>query len=94
MEPQKTDIDTNKLAELFGVKIQTVRLWRCKGTGPPYLRIGAPVHGRIVYDLAAVQAWLAGREYRSTSEESAEHAMKTRANAGSVNTTRTGSGSP
>lgn len=70
MESQgPTYLDTNQLAQKFGIKAQTVRSWRLKGTGPRYIRLGPPRRGRVVYDMREIERWVAARVHRSTSEE-------------------------
>ena len=44
-----------KLAAL--AKPQTLRLWRCQGRGPAYLKLGS----RVIYSGAALNEWLATR---------------------------------
>ncbi len=44
-----------KLAAL--VKSQTLRVWRSKGKGPAYLKIGS----RVIYSGAALNEWLESR---------------------------------
>lgn len=47
-----------ELAEKIGVTPNTLLLWRRKGIGPKYSRVG----GRILYRRAAVEDWLASLE--------------------------------
>lgn len=49
---------TEQLAEHLGVPVKTLELWRYKGTGPKYLRVGKYVR----YRWADVETWLAGQE--------------------------------
>jgi hypothetical protein len=48
----------------------TLRLWRLKGKGPKYLKIGHKVR----YRRETVEAWLAAQERTSTSDQPDEHA--------------------
>jgi predicted DNA-binding transcriptional regulator AlpA len=56
--------DTRAAAERIGLSDKTLNNWRSLGTGPPYFKLG----GRIVYDDAEVDAWLAARRRTSTSD--------------------------
>jgi hypothetical protein len=43
---------------------QTLARWRCYGQGPSFVRIG----GRIFYDRADLDAFIAANKFRSTAE--------------------------
>jgi predicted DNA-binding transcriptional regulator AlpA len=51
-------------AERIGLAPKTLDNWRSLGTGPPFYKLG----GRIVYDDAEVDAWMAKRRRTSTSD--------------------------
>ena len=57
-------VRTARLAEHMEIAERTLEKWRCAGGGPPYAR----VRGVVLYDLAAVDAWLAARVRTSTSD--------------------------
>lgn len=68
-----TDIATSPVALLFteaqvadrlAVSPRTLQMWRYKGGGPRYLKIGAAVR----YRAADVDAWLANQTRASTSD--------------------------
>lgn len=61
---------TTQVAKLLGLQSQTVRRWRCTGSGPRYVRLGGP-RGRVVYAEADVKRWVEEQTRRSTSEETA-----------------------
>jgi len=63
-----TLLSSKQTAEIIGVKIQTLRVWRMRGCGPRYVRFGGS-KGRVVYDPVDVTAWIEGRKAGSTSEE-------------------------
>jgi predicted DNA-binding transcriptional regulator AlpA len=44
-------------AAVLGVAVGTLADWRCEGKGPPFKRLGRAV----VYDLAALNAWMEQR---------------------------------
>ena len=50
---------TEEVAEyLGGVPVKTLEMWRYKGTGPKYMRVGKYVR----YRWSDVEAWLAAQE--------------------------------
>ncbi|MGO4383402.1 helix-turn-helix transcriptional regulator [Specibacter sp. RAF43] len=53
------------LAERLGTTERSLSEWRIKGRGPKFIRVGRSVR----YRPEAVDAWLLGQEYASTSEE-------------------------
>lgn len=62
-EPQLWD--EKAMARALGVKNQTPRIWRLRGGGPPFLKLGR----RIRYVPAEVMEWAKSRpRYQSTSE--------------------------
>lgn len=56
--------DTKAAAERLNLSPKTLDNWRSRGGGPPYYKLG----GRIVYDDAEVDTWLAKRRRTSTSD--------------------------
>jgi excisionase family DNA binding protein len=49
---------TEQVAEYLGVPVRTLELWRHKGAGPKYARVGKYVR----YRWSDVEAWLAAQE--------------------------------
>lgn len=70
-------LTTAQLAAALGVRQQTVRLWRTRGTGPRYFRLGGP-RGRVLYDAVDLSAWIEAGKANSTSEESVRAADASR----------------
>ena len=52
------------IAKQLHCEVKTLQAWRCRGGGPPFVKVGRLVR----YDPASVQAWIESREVRSTSE--------------------------
>ncbi len=50
------------VAGWLGVSERTLEKWRVRGGGPPFTKVGR----RVLYQPAAVQAWLDGRTYDRT----------------------------
>lgn len=46
-------------AEFLKVARATLRVWRCRAWGPPFMKVGPGRKARVVYDRDAVERWLA-----------------------------------
>lgn len=57
-----------QLAERLDVKPQTLAIWRMKGEGPTFLKVGRAVR----YRAADVDFWLEGREATNTAAARAQ----------------------
>jgi len=57
-------IGADKVAELLGLSKSTLAKMRLSGNGPVYSKLGR----RVVYRPEDVDAWIASRRFRSTSE--------------------------
>lgn len=55
--PAQQNLDTASSGRFLGVSGRTLEAWRSQGKGPPYVRL----HGRIVYRLRDLEAWLEAR---------------------------------
>jgi predicted site-specific integrase-resolvase len=55
---------TEEAARFLRLKRQTLEMWRLKGTGPTYLKLGR----RVVYRREALERFMAVSERRSTSD--------------------------
>lgn len=49
-----TKYDTTQAAERIGLARRTLNIWRHKGIGPPYLKLGA----RVYYLETDIQRWM------------------------------------
>jgi len=54
-------ITTREVARLLAIAPDTLRQWRSRGYGPPYVSVS---RGAVRYDPAAIAAWLASRTAR------------------------------
>ena len=52
-----------------GIRPQTARLWRMRGVGPRFVRVGPPPFGRVFYRTTDVRLWLEESSASSTAEE-------------------------
>jgi predicted DNA-binding transcriptional regulator AlpA len=57
-------LDTEAVARIAGLSPVTLRKWRMTGAGPRFVRLGRAVR----YRKAAVDAFLLGHEYTTTTE--------------------------
>ncbi len=57
----------DEVAALIGIKPTTLKIWRVKGKGPKFVKLGDTKQSGVVYDEEDVLAWLARRKFRSTS---------------------------
>ena len=57
---------TRDLAVRWGIKEQTIRVWRTRGTGPRYVRLTPTL---VAYPMAEVLRFEAERTFDSTSAE-------------------------
>jgi predicted DNA-binding transcriptional regulator AlpA len=64
-------LSSEEAAAVLGVKPKTLRVWRWRGSGPPFVRLGDSEHSRAAYRQADIDAWAAARTFRSTTAEAA-----------------------
>jgi hypothetical protein len=57
-------LDPQETARYLRIAKQTLARWRCYGLGPRFVRLG----GRIFYDAADLNAFIAARKFHSTAE--------------------------
>lgn len=63
------------VADLLGIKTQSLRVRRMRGAGPPFIRLGAGLTSRVAYREADVTRWIAERPtFNGTCEEKAAKA--------------------
>lgn len=58
-------VPAEEAAAYIGLKPQTLAKMRVKGTSPPFHKIGS----RVLYNVAELDAWIAARARRSTSDQ-------------------------
>lgn len=51
-------------AHLLSLKPRTLQMWRMRGTGPQYIKVGSTVR----YRTSTLSAWLDARTVKSTGE--------------------------
>jgi predicted DNA-binding transcriptional regulator AlpA len=60
-------VDEKQAARICGCKPQTLGVWRVKGCGPPFLKIGRLVR----YRASDLEQYLASRRCQNTAEAAA-----------------------
>ncbi len=60
-------------AEQIGVSPATLRVWRCKGKGPRFIKLGQSKQAGVCYDPADIDAWKAERKFDSTSAATVQY---------------------
>lgn len=58
-------LSTRELADLVGIKPQTIRRWRLEGRGPKFIRLSG---SKVAYDPADIAAFLEARKARSGAD--------------------------
>lgn len=61
-------LSSPEAAQLLGVAPYTLRLWRHKGKGPRYVKLGDAKQANVVYVEDDVIAWRNARTFKSTSD--------------------------
>lgn len=64
-------LSSEQTAALLGIKNNTLEIWRCKGKGPAFIKLGQHPSSPIRYQRSRVMAWLASNTFASTSAYSA-----------------------
>jgi len=70
-------LTSSQVADIIGIKPQTLRVWRCTGRGPKYHRYGER-YSRAYYNPDEVQKWLEARKFKHTSEETVQNIEQTK----------------
>lgn len=61
-------LDTDEAARLLGIKPNTLEIYRCRGGGPPFIKLGDSSQAPVRYLRSVVMQWLENRSFASTSE--------------------------
>jgi predicted DNA-binding transcriptional regulator AlpA len=65
-DPPRPKLNVKATSRWSGLSVSTLNKLRLSGDGPPYIKAGR----RVVYDIRDVEAWLAKRKRKNTSEPS------------------------
>lgn len=71
-------LDNERTSSLLGIKPNTLEIWRCKGKGPRFIKLGSEKQSPIRYRRADVAEWINQQSFASTSAYSpaAQTSMK------------------
>lgn len=67
-------LSNEQTAALLGIKKNTLEIWRCKGKGPAFIKLGSHPSSPIRYQRSRVMAWIAANTFASTSAYSVANA--------------------
>lgn len=68
-----TLLNNEAAAAALGISPVTLKIWRCKGKGPRFIKLGEAKQAGVVYDPADIEAWKAARKFASTSAASVQY---------------------
>lgn len=73
-----TLLSNAEAASLLGIKPNTLEIWRCKGRGPRFCKMGGAKQAAIRYRSEDVTEWIERQSFASTSAYSpaAQTSMK------------------
>jgi len=54
-------LNERAVSKMLGISLGSLRRWRLRREGPPYIKLGAGRGGAVRYPLVALDAWLASR---------------------------------
>lgn len=60
-------LDNEQTAALLGIKPNTLEIWRTKGRGPAFCKLGHAKQSPIRYRRSVVTGWLDEQSFASTS---------------------------
>ena len=60
-------LDNEQTATLLGIKPNTLEIWRTKGRGPSFVKMGSTKQAPIRYQRSVVMHWLHEQSFASTS---------------------------
>jgi hypothetical protein len=60
-------LNNEQTSNLLGIKKNTLEIWRSKGKGPPFIKLGSHPSSPIRYQRSRVMDWLAQNTHASTS---------------------------
>jgi hypothetical protein len=60
-------LTNDEAAALLGIKPNTLEIWRCKGKGPRFIKLGREKQSPIRYRRTDVAEWIDQQSFASTS---------------------------
>lgn len=71
MENLEDLLDNEQTAAFLGIKPNTLEIWRCRGRGPGFVKLGDTPQAPVRYRLSVLTAWLERQSFACTSAYSA-----------------------
>lgn len=66
--PKSTDLlTTEQAAILLGIKTNTLEIWRTKGKGPAFVKLGNAKQAPVRYLKSTIVDWITAQSFPSTS---------------------------
>jgi len=62
-------LTSTEAAQALGIRPATLRVWRCAGHGPRYVRVGRGRRSPVAYTPESIAQWLEEHSYTSTAAE-------------------------
>ncbi|SEP49946.1 Helix-turn-helix domain-containing protein [Rhodospirillales bacterium URHD0017] len=69
--PDDQLLTSDQAAAILGLQVNTLEIWRFRGQGPRFLKLGTRKQSPVRYKRSDVESWLAQRTFASTSAYSA-----------------------
>jgi len=66
-------LNNEEAAAALGISPNTLKIWRCRGKGPRFIKLGESKQAGVAYDHADVEAWKSARKFASTSAATVSH---------------------
>jgi hypothetical protein len=60
-------LSSAQAAAIIGITRTTLEIWRCKGKGPRFVKLGTTKQAPVVYERAEIDRWMKERTFDSTS---------------------------
>jgi len=60
-------LNNDAVASMLGIAPTTLRIWRIRGLGPQFTKLGTAKQSPVIYYEEDVRAWLNERKFASTS---------------------------
>lgn len=64
-------LDNEQTATLLGIRPNTLEIWRHRGKGPAFIKLGTNPSSPVRYQRSRVMAWIDANTHVSTSSYSA-----------------------
>ncbi|QLQ17657.1 MAG: helix-turn-helix domain-containing protein [Exiguobacterium profundum] len=63
-------LTTAEAAKIMGLKVNTLEIWRVRGTGPTHVKLGDGIRAPVRYRRSELMDWIEKHHFASTSASS------------------------